>query len=239
MTSIMFRKIYDHFNEGEGKGDLQNLLKMSQWNERDQEVREAIDTNLLILWGGVFKNYDKDEYIFREGQMPHFYHQVIEGKVSMVNETDEGKDFIQGFFSAGQSFGEPPIFDNGEYPASAVAVQATVVIRLNIPTFIQLLKENFDVHWSVTKLLAQRIKNKANTLKEISCHNPEHRILSLLSSFRKEKLNGEAPGKRIKIDYTRQQIADMSGLRVETVIRSMRNLFDKNILTIEKGKVFY
>lgn len=207
---------------------------------RDKQLKEVIDSNLLISFGGAFKNYDKGEYIFREGQHPHFYHQLIQGKIRMVNETDEGRDFIQGFFSTGQSFGEPPIFQGTTYPASAITVQPSVIIRLNIPSFIQLLKENFDVHWTMTELLAERIKNKAIALKEISCHNPEQRILSLLNDFKKEKIKSEGPiTQKIKIDYTRKQIANMSGLRVETVIRVMRHLYDRNILTIERGKVFY
>ncbi len=123
---------------------------MMQANINEKRA-EIIDSNLLILWGGVFKNYDKDEYIFKEGHRPHFYHQIIEGKIKMVNETDDGKDFIQGFFLQSESFGEPPIFEGGEYPASAIAVQPSVIIRLSIPSFTRLLKENFDVHWNITK----------------------------------------------------------------------------------------
>jgi CRP/FNR family cyclic AMP-dependent transcriptional regulator len=207
-------------------------------NDRKEVIKEAIDVNLLILCGGVYKNYDKDEYIFHEGQLPHFYHQVVEGKVKMVNE-EEGKDFIQGFFSAGESFGEPPIFISDVYPASAIAEQPSIVIRLSIPSFIQLLKDNFDAHWNISQLLASRLRRKATALKEITCYSPEHRILSLLSNFKREMLKDDTAAEKVRIEYTRQQIADMTGLRVETVIRVMRNLFDKSILTIEKGKVFY
>lgn len=205
----------------------------------DTANKEVLDTNLLILCGGVYKNYEKDEYIFHEGQQPHFYYQVVEGRIKMVNETEEGKDFIQGFFLPGESFGEPPIFINDVYPASAIAEQPSVVIRLSIPSFIQLLKNSFEAHWSISQLLAHRLKRKANALKEITCHTPEHRIVTLLSNYKREMLKDDTAANKVKIEYTRQQIANMTGLRVETVIRVMRNLCDKNILTIEKGKVFY
>jgi len=38
---------------------------------------------------------------------------------------------------------------------------------------------------------------------------------------------------------TRQQIADMTALRVETVIRIMRIMHDKEEIRIEKGKVYH
>jgi CRP/FNR family transcriptional regulator, cyclic AMP receptor protein len=202
-------------------------------------IQEVIDSNLLILYGAVFKKYRKGEYIFREGQHPQFYHQVVEGKVKMQNETEEGRVFTQGFFLPGESFGEPPIFYGGEYPAAAVAEQPSIVMRLTIPSFIQVLKENFQVHLRITKLLAERLKSKSTSLKEICCFNPEHRILSLLSTLKAEKQKAEPGIKRIKVEFTRQEIADMTALRVETVIRMMRKLYDRGILIIERGKVFY
>jgi hypothetical protein len=42
---------------------------------------------------------------------------------------------------------------------------------------------------------------------------------------------------KVKIEYTRQQIADMTRLRVETGIRVMRNLFDKTF-HYRKGESF-
>lgn len=203
------------------------------------EIRETIDSNLLLLWGGALKSYDKDEYIFHEEQHPHFYHQLVNGKIKMVNLMEDGKEFIQGFFSSGQSFGEPPIFGEGEYPASAIAVEPSVVIRLNLASFKQLLSENFEVHWSITKLLSQRIIHKAQSLKGITCLTPEQRIIYVLNEFKRDLVNIDAPDIRTKVEYTRQQIADMTGLRVETVIRVMRSLFERKLLMITKGKVYY
>jgi CRP-like cAMP-binding protein len=37
---------------------------------------------------------------------------------------------------------------------------------------------------------------------------------------------------------TRQQVASMTGLRVETVIRVMKELEEQKMITIEKGKVY-
>ena len=42
-----------------------------------------------------------------------------------------------------------------------------------------------------------------------------------------------------KIELTRKQISEMTSLRVETVIRAMRRLQDKQLLQIKKGKVYF
>ncbi|WP_407521864.1 Crp/Fnr family transcriptional regulator [Lacibacter sp. MH-610] len=195
-----------------------------------------INTDLLLAWGATFHNYPKGHVLFYEGDFAYFYYQVVEGRIKMVNCNEEGKEFIQGIFEEGESFGEPPLFDGGTYPAGAVAETDITIIRLRKENFLQLLKDNFDIHFCFTQTLAKRLRFKSMISKEISSYGPSHRILSLLKEYKKSK--GFMNGARLKIDLTRQQIADMTGLRVETVIRSIRDLHEKGSLKIEKGKVF-
>ena len=138
---------------------------------------------------------------------------------------------------AGESFGEPPLFDGGIYPASAEADEDSVVIRLRKENFLQLLKENFDIHFLFTQTLARRLRFKSLISKEISSYGPGHRVSTLLHEYKKSK--GVAGDELLKIELTRQQIADMTGLRVETVIRSIRELERNGHLKIERGKVYF
>lgn len=196
----------------------------------------VIDVDLLLAWGGTFHNLQKGQVLFCEGDAAHFYYQVVDGRIKMCNCNDEGKEFIQGIFEEGESFGEPPLFDGGIYPASAEADVESVVIRLRKENFLQLLKENFDIHFSFTQTLARRLRFKSMMSKEISSYGPMHRIYTLLQEYKKNK--GYADNDLMKIELTRQQIADMIGLRVETVIRSIRELERNGRLTIKRGKVY-
>jgi len=73
-------------------------------------------------------------------------------------------------------------------------------------------------------------------MKELANSNPEARISTLLSYFKETQKNICPKCHQLKL--TRQQIADMTGLRVETVIRAMRHMHDEGKLLIEKGKVY-
>lgn len=195
-----------------------------------------IDLDLLLAWGATFHNLEKGQVLFCEDDPAHFYYQVVEGRIKMCNCNEEGKEFIQGMFEAGESFGEPPLFDGGIYPASAEADEVSVVIRLRKENFLQLLKENFDIHFGFTQTLARRLRFKSLISKEISSYGPMHRVSTLLQEYKKSK--GVADDELLKIELTRQQIADMTGLRVETVIRSIRELERNGHLKIERGKVY-
>ena len=197
-----------------------------------------IQQDLLIAWGATFRKYQKDQTIFFEGDKALFYYEVTEGSVKMVNINEEGKEFIQGFFKRGESFGEPVLLIDEQYPACAVANEDCVIIRISRQDFIQLLKEYPDIHLTFTQVLSKRLYNKSVMSKEISSYGPEHRITTLLQILKKNYgILNCCP--KFKIDFSRQQIADMTGLRVETVIRCMKKMEEKSLLSIEKGKVFF
>jgi CRP-like cAMP-binding protein len=195
-----------------------------------------IDIDLLLAWGAAFKKVPKGNTIFREGTTCCFYYQLVSGRVRWLNIDDEGKEFIQTMIEPGECFGELPLFDDEPYAATAIADEDSVVIRLHKPVFNQMIKENQDLYFKFNRLLAQKIRFKIILLKSLACHDPEIMISALLNYLKKENKNFCAGCSQLKL--TRQQIADMTGLRVETVIRSMRHMHEKGELLISKGKVF-
>lgn len=195
-----------------------------------------IDIDLLLAWGAAFKKVPKGNTIYNEGTTCCFYYQLISGRVKWVNINEEGREFIQNIIEPGECFGELPLFDDEPYAASAIADEDSVVIRLHKPIFEQLIRENRDIHYKFTKLLAQRVRFKFMLLKSLACQHPEDRISTLLNYLKKENKNYCPDCNQLKL--TRQQIADMTGLRVETVIRSMRHMHEKGELMINKGKVY-
>jgi CRP-like cAMP-binding protein len=195
-----------------------------------------IDIDLLITWGASFKEVAKGTIIFSEGQMCSFYHQLVSGSVRWVSMDDNGKEFIQKIIGPGESFGELPLFDDDICAATAIAVEKSVILRLHKPTFLLLLKEYPSVSISFSRLLAQRVRFDFMQLKSLAFNDPESRISILLNYFKQENKNFCGNCHQLKL--TRQQIAGMTGLRVETVIRSMRHMHDRGELLIDKGKVY-
>ncbi|MEO6252307.1 MAG: Crp/Fnr family transcriptional regulator [Ferruginibacter sp.] len=193
-----------------------------------------IDT--LVAWGANYKKIPAGTIIFQEGTVCSFYYQLVTGKVRWVNINDQGKEFIQTIIEPGECFGELPLFDDEPFAATAIADEDSVIIRLHRSTFHQLLKENPELHVAFTKLLSGRLRFKLLVLKELANHDPENSIFTLFTYFKQKRKNICCKCNRITL--TRQQIADMTGLRVETVIRSIRSLHIKGKLQITKGKVY-
>ena len=195
-----------------------------------------IPRELLIEKKASIIEVQKDDFIFSEDEPASFYFQVISGTVKMSSYSENGQEFIQGIFKAGQSFGEPAIFGGFPYPNNAIATEKSEIARLPKDIFYELLQENFKIHQKFNALFANRLRYKAILLKEISSYNPDHVIITLLKYLRD---NAEASDKlQFCIPYTRQQIADMTGLRVETVIRTVKKLQREGKLEIRQHKIY-
>lgn len=193
-----------------------------------------VDIDLLFTWGAIAKEYHKGEVIFDEGAAAMFYYQIIDGCVKMFNTNDAGKEFTQGYFFSGQSFGEPPLFIDEKYPASALAFQNSKIIKLSKDKFLKILEEYPGVQWQFLNLMARRIHTKASTSKDIINQKPEFRLIAFFNTRKKDK---QSP--RELVPFTRQEIANFTGLRVETVIRALTKMSKENKIEIRDHKIYY
>ncbi|MFA7445865.1 MAG: Crp/Fnr family transcriptional regulator [Flavobacteriaceae bacterium] len=195
-------------------------------------MKTQIDLEILTSYGAVFKEYEKGEILFSEGEKALYYYQVISGSVKMFNTNDDGKEFTQGYFSNGQSFGEPPLFIDEKYPASAMAFQQSEVVKLSREKFLNILEEFPKIQKQFLELMARRIHNKATASKDIINQKPEFRIQAFLDTCKKSEEKEHIP-------FTRQEIANFTGLRVETVIRTLSKMNKKKMVEIINHKIYY
>lgn len=193
-----------------------------------------LDLDLLYTWGAIAKEYSKGELIFEEDGLANFYYQIVAGCVKMFNTNDKGKEFTQGYFFSGQSFGEPPLFIDERYPSTAIAYQDTKIIKLSRDKFLRILDEYPSIQKQFLNLMARRIHSKAKTSKDIINQSPDFRILAFLNTNKKNP-----PHEKELVPFTRQEIANFTGLRVETVIRALSKMNAENKIEIKNHKIYY
>ncbi len=194
-----------------------------------------IKKHIARQYGAAVLSLKKDEILFHEGDTANFFYQIEEGSVKMVTYSLDGKEFIQGIFYQGDSFGEPPLFCDFPYPGSATTLIDSKVMRIPKDRFFDLLKGHFEIHIELDRILCERLKYKNMILSEISFYDPEHRIISLLA-YLKSKASPDQP---FQVPLTRQQLAEMSGMRVETVIRTIKRMEESGKLKLQDHKIYF
>ncbi|MEO1513634.1 MAG: Crp/Fnr family transcriptional regulator [Bacteroidota bacterium] len=188
----------------------------------------------MKTYGAVQKKLRPGEMLFQEGDDPIFYYQVETGEIKLTNYNDKGKEMIQGIFSQGEGFGAPSLV--GDFPvcSNAEATTATTLICLEKSLFLKMLNENHDISMWFLKEMSKRIRFKSMIAIEINCHEAEKRIINLLE-YLKQEAGHES---EFQVKLTRQEIANIIGLRVETVIRAIKSLKDKNLIKVKNRKLY-
>jgi CRP/FNR family transcriptional regulator len=196
----------------------------------------SIDTDILITYGATVNRIKKNTAIFSQGEKARYYFQILEGQVKVFSFNSSQKEYVHGLFNAGDSFGEPSLFIEEPYASNAVATKETILLRLNKSTFFDILRDQPEIQMQMLRLFAQKINDKAFTVRILNTQSPEQRILEFLEHYKKKSSTTTS---RILIPFTRQELASLTGLRIETVIRTLRKMYASQEVDIIDHKVYY
>ncbi|MEF9478752.1 Crp/Fnr family transcriptional regulator [Chryseobacterium sp. 1B4] len=172
--------------------------------------------------------------VFTEGSLAKFYFQIVSGAVELNNYFEDGKAFIQNIIYEGQSLGEPFLFINHPYPVNAIARNDCKILKLSKDKFLRLFNENTNVMIELCRLMSHKLFYKYILSYNLSHNEPQIRIKVMLEYLRSIHCGCEE--KAFVVPFTRQQIADLTGLRVETVIRVIK-MAEDNIITLNGRKI--
>ena len=197
----------------------------------------TINKDLLVSYGATYEDYQINKTVFYEGTMAKFYFQIVNATVSLNNYHEDGKEFTQNIISDGQSFGESLLFNDLPYPMSAIVIINCTVIKLPKKKLLDLLSHNFEANFNMLKCLSDRLYYKYKMQLGISSGNPLFKLQTLLNYFKNFSAN-TAPSSYL-VPHTRQQLANLTGMRVETVIRTVKKMEKEGLLKLVNGKIYY
>lgn len=195
----------------------------------------VICENILLENGGEIISYQSDEFLFNKDTYAEHYLQIKKGNVK-ISISNSRKEFLYGLPCRGHCIGESYLFIRKKYPFNAIAISECEIIRLQKIKFEKLVAKNPDLLANIYAYTAERIHYK--NLMLASCIIDTVERMTILLNYIKEfhMLEDTRP---FTIPYTRQQLALLSGLRLETIIRTVKKMEDHKLLRIVKGKICY
>lgn len=197
----------------------------------------SIKESLLHSVGATEEHYNAGDYIFRESGMPQFYYQVLKGEVKLNSYNHDGKEFIQNILRNEESFGTSMLFIHKVYPVNAIALSKCIVIKVRKESFFKLLEQQPYLYLEVSKSLSERLYKKFVLMRKISCHNASERLKEVIELMKLEQDN-QSPFS-FEVPLTRQQLASLTGLCIETTIRTIKKMEREKILRIKDRKILY
>ena len=185
----------------------------------------------------VTGKHRKKSLIFSEGDPPGWFYIVTSGKVKITKVSHEGKEVILEIIQPKGFFGGVAVIRGFPYPANAVAMEETELIKISRGNLMTVLDRFPSVMYYLVQDFGDRLKGSHEALKNIALEKASSRIASLLLKLAGQTGTKTTDGVCISLKLTKQDIAEMVGTTVETAIRTMSQFKKLGLITEKAGKI--
>ena len=179
---------------------------------------EALDA---ILSEAHCDRYPKNTPVFQQGEQAASFFVLLHGHVRASKATPAGDQIVVRYVSPGEIFGVTTAIGLDRYPATATAVDDSVVLSWPSAKWPSLVAQHPSLAVSTLQMVGSRLQETHTRVVEMSTEQVEQRIAHAL--LRLAKQAGRKVENGIKIDFpiSRQDVAEMTGTTLHTVSRTL------------------
>lgn len=180
------------------------------------------------------RKYRKNMIIFVEGEPGEALYILKNGKVKISKATPDGREQILHILQAGDIFAEVVLFDGGPYPATAEALEESVIGFIKNSDMEELIKTNPDIGIKIMRIMNRRLNSAQRLIRDLALKDTFSRLASTLMVLAKDHGEQTTKGTKITVALSRQELANLVGTSRETVTRALSDLKKQHIIHLEK-----
>ena len=180
--------------------------------------------------------YKPRQVVFSEGNPAAGLYLICHGSVKLYHSDRFGREHILEVAHPGAVLGELPMDTNQVLSVSAEAVTDSQLSFLPRERLTQFLQKYPDTGIRLIGALSNELAAARRKVRDLALKGAESRLADLLLQLARGN-GGLASGCRLRLGYTRRELADMIGVSTETAIRLLAKLKKKRIVRIERRDV--
>ena len=183
------------------------------------------------------RKYKSGELIFGEGDPCTGLYVVQSGHVRIFKSSAGGREQVLTIDGPGSSIAELPVFDGGNYPASAQAVSDSTLLFFSRQDFQTLCLQHPQVALKVLRVIGGRLRRLVGIIEELSFTTIRHRLIALL--VRLGKPNGARHGDsvRLTLPANNTELAAQIGTVRELVSRNLSRLQSEGLIQMDNREL--
>lgn len=197
-------------------------------------TEEEIEHALICLKYNV-KGFDKDQYIYRVGQVVTDVCLVLSGSVQIESVDVVGNKSILGIVASGDIFAESyACIPNQPMLVDVKACEATQILFISVPALFS--RGNSCGHGAKIIQNLLRVSSRKNlNLSMRIFHSASKTIRGRLVSYFSEQVSVQGTN-HIKIPLDRQQLADYLGVERTALSKELGKMRDDGLLTFHRNE---
>lgn len=184
------------------------------------------------------KKFKKRDVIFNEGDFYLGFYILLKGSVKVFKVLPTGKESVVHIVKPLTNFADIPLFEGGNYPVSAEALEESLAILIPKGQILELIKLEPEISLKMLAGFAKRLKSLVNQLEDLTSKEIPYRlakyILKEINSAGTDKL----PEPFVKLSVPKSTIAAYLGTITETLSRTFKKLQNEGIIRVSGKKIF-
>ena len=216
-----------------GESMISQLKKSALFTDMtDQEIEGCLKCSKSIIAA-----YEKEEMIFRQGEIPEKLFVLLEGAVVVGNDSGDGKrSVVAALDQPGELFGEVFLFLNQqEYDHHAQAVTVAKVLQIPRDFLYHTCGENCHYHAKLISNMLTILARKAYFLNQrlqiLTCATLRQKIAKTL-------LMHSPPDGKVVLSMNREELADFLNAARPSVSRELMKMREEGLIAIDRKDIF-
>ena len=206
--------------------DIEIIRQIALFAELDREDLQHVAAV------AIERHYERGDIIILEGDLGGALHYVHSGLVKVFKTSPEGKEQVLRLIAPGYTFNDVPAFDGGPNPASAAALERSIIYIIGRSELRKLMLERPAVAEAVAQTFAKALRHMVALVENLSFRHVTARVAKIL-------LDQEATlqqGGRVH-RLTQQEMAALAGTAREVVGRALKELEASGAIEVRQGHV--
>ncbi len=187
-------------------------------------ARVESESQKRLIRMAVWRQFEKGEVVFREGEPAPGVFVVASGLVRIYKLAPNGKEHVLHLAGPGMTFAEVAVLGEFPCPAFAEAVEATKCLLLPIEPFSRALREDHRLCLQILSSMAVWVRSLVSLLEGIVLRDAAGRVAGYLLQTHAEQ------GETISLPALKKHIASHLNLTSETLSRTLRQLREDRLI---------
>jgi CRP-like cAMP-binding protein len=181
--------------------------------------------------------FAKNAPVFSQGEEAHSFFVLLHGHVRASKTTPAGEQIVVRYVATGETFGVAKAIGLQRYPATATAVDDSVVLAWPSGSWPRLVEQFPALAANTLQTVGARLQETHTRVVEMSTQQVEQRIAHALLRLVKQSGRKVEHGVEIDFPISRQDIAQMTGTTLHTVSRTLSAWEGKGLVESSRQKI--
>ena len=156
---------------------------------------------------------------------------VLSGRVQVVHEDEEGREYISAIIRAHDFFGELGFFEGGDSIGSVRAAESSEILYIPRPIVLECLRTNAQAAMCMLEKVAKRLGACHRKLAELALTTVHQRITATLLENTAETDRGHV------LPFGSEELARRVGASREMVSRVLKTMIDQGVVRRQKREL--